>query len=135
MEWLHTCVEGAGLFCVTIAEFGSLTAWEKWVIYFIEYDSRFWHMLAVRTARLYTCRHFCMSQRTSSSACIHETPSMNTEYWVSRLLPEIQRLVSKSMLGRSHKTGFSCKCSHSKSERAIRNLRHFSIRADCVAGE
>jgi len=61
MECLHTCVEGAGLFCVTIEEFRSLTAWEKCVIYFIEFISRFWHMLAVRTARLYTSRHFCIS--------------------------------------------------------------------------
>ena len=43
---LHTPFEGAGLFHATIAEFRSLTAWEKCVIYFIEYDSRFWHMLA-----------------------------------------------------------------------------------------
>ena len=46
MNWLHTRVEGAGLFYVTIAEFRSLTVWEKCVIYFIEYISRFWHMLA-----------------------------------------------------------------------------------------
>jgi len=46
MEYLHTRVLRAGLFCVTIAEFRSLTAWEKCVIYFIEYISRFWHMLA-----------------------------------------------------------------------------------------
>ena len=32
MECLHTCVEGAGLFCVTIEEFRSLMAWEKCVI-------------------------------------------------------------------------------------------------------
>jgi len=54
VECLHRCVEGAGLFCVTIAEFRSLMAWEKCVIYFIEYDSRFWHMLAIRTAHLST---------------------------------------------------------------------------------